>query len=190
LPPKANALATVYNRPIRNIAIFAQLVLQLDASYSANRAGHTATLLNSGDVLVTGGYAYAGIGMYSGDLASAELYRPATPSFARTVLDRRKRHGAGRRLTRRHPTTSLAPIPGNGWRRFVDVCEQPRPGGSIRPPGCGWRTNWQTFCFSAMRLAIQPISVVALFALAATNEDGGRRDENRRNCSIFLSLNS
>jgi hypothetical protein len=54
----------------------------LAGDMTVNRAGHTATLLNNGDVLLTGGYAYAGIGMYTGDLASAELYHPASPSSA------------------------------------------------------------------------------------------------------------
>lgn len=49
---------------------------------TVNRAGHSATLLNNGDVLLAGGYAYAGIAMYTGDLASGEVYHPASPSSA------------------------------------------------------------------------------------------------------------
>jgi hypothetical protein len=43
---------------------------------AARRAGHTATLLTNGAVLITGGYFYGGIGSYSCCFASAELYRP------------------------------------------------------------------------------------------------------------------
>ena len=42
-----------------------------------SRSGHTATLLSNGKVLVTGG-------RYLGDVASAELYDPATGSFSPT----------------------------------------------------------------------------------------------------------
>ncbi len=44
----------------------------------APREWHTATLLNSGDVLLTGGLAYGGIGIYYGSTTSAELYHPAS----------------------------------------------------------------------------------------------------------------
>jgi hypothetical protein len=40
------------------------------------RAGHTSTLLLNGDVLITGGYSYAGIGMGSCCFKDAELYKP------------------------------------------------------------------------------------------------------------------
>jgi hypothetical protein len=39
-----------------------------------NRAGHTATVLKNGAVLLAGGYGFEGIGKYLGDFASAELY--------------------------------------------------------------------------------------------------------------------
>jgi hypothetical protein len=42
------------------------------------RAGHTATLLPSGQVLITGGW------NYSGNLAAAEVYDPATGRFSTT----------------------------------------------------------------------------------------------------------
>ncbi len=40
------------------------------------REVHTATLLNDGKVLITGGVYYGGIGSFFGSLASAELYNP------------------------------------------------------------------------------------------------------------------
>jgi hypothetical protein len=51
---------------------------------TVSREWHTATLLKSGEVLITGGTAYGGIGMgiaiYYGSTASAELYHPASVS--------------------------------------------------------------------------------------------------------------
>lgn len=44
------------------------------------RTGPTATLLQNGDVLITGGEVYCGIGCYLGPTASAEIYHPeSTP---------------------------------------------------------------------------------------------------------------
>jgi hypothetical protein len=40
------------------------------------RAGHTATVLKDGRVLITGGYGYAGIGAYNGNFSTAEIYTP------------------------------------------------------------------------------------------------------------------
>jgi Galactose oxidase, central domain len=48
------------------------------AEMSARRAGHSATALNDGTVLVAGGYLYEGIGRGSCCFASAELYVGAT----------------------------------------------------------------------------------------------------------------
>ena len=40
------------------------------------RAGHTATVLKDGRVLIAGGYGYAGIGAYLGAFSTAEIYTP------------------------------------------------------------------------------------------------------------------
>jgi hypothetical protein len=45
-------------------------------SMAARRGGHTATLLATRQVLVTGGYFYAGMGVHSCCFASTELYEP------------------------------------------------------------------------------------------------------------------
>lgn len=48
-------------------------------SMTERREWHTATLLKSGDILLTGGMAYGGIGIFFGSLATAELYHPGLP---------------------------------------------------------------------------------------------------------------
>jgi galactose oxidase-like protein len=45
-------------------------------SMNAARTGPQATLLKNGEVLITGGFSYCGIGCFHGSLASAELYHP------------------------------------------------------------------------------------------------------------------
>jgi hypothetical protein len=45
-------------------------------SMTAARGSHTATLLKDGRLLVAGGVAYGGIGIFWGSLASSELYTP------------------------------------------------------------------------------------------------------------------
>jgi hypothetical protein len=54
---------------------------------NARRAGHTATLLLDGTVLLTGGYGYGGIGVYLGNFSSAELYIPPVPVPAPIVTE-------------------------------------------------------------------------------------------------------
>jgi uncharacterized protein (TIGR03437 family) len=44
---------------------------------SEKREVHTATLLRDGRVLIAGGVAYGGIGIFLGSLVSAEIYTPA-----------------------------------------------------------------------------------------------------------------
>jgi hypothetical protein len=46
-------------------------------SMTVDREVHTATLLNDGRVLLTGGVRYGGIGLFYGPSASAELYTPS-----------------------------------------------------------------------------------------------------------------
>ena len=43
---------------------------------NVDRTEPTATLLQNGDVLVTGGYRYCGIGCFNGSTATAEIYHP------------------------------------------------------------------------------------------------------------------
>jgi len=53
------------------------------------REVHTATLLNDGRVLITGGVSYGGIGIFFGSTASAELYVPRLLVPASVVTDLR-----------------------------------------------------------------------------------------------------
>jgi hypothetical protein len=57
------------------------------ANMSARRAGHSATALNDGTVLVAGGYLYEGVGQGSCCFISAELYVGATVSGNATSPD-------------------------------------------------------------------------------------------------------
>ncbi len=95
-----------------NFSAFAQAVGTFAATGSMNvaRAGHTATLLGSGRVLIAGGY------NDSGALNSAEIYEPSTGTFTRTgnMTIGRYGHGAtlladGRVLIAGGVTSSLDP---------------------------------------------------------------------------------
>jgi hypothetical protein len=56
------------------------------STMGASRGGHTATLLNDGRVLMTGGVGYGGIGVFYGSAGTAELYTPPTLIPTPTLL--------------------------------------------------------------------------------------------------------
>ena len=55
-------------------------------SMQKGREGHTATLLKDGRVLLTGGVFYQDVGIFQGSLDSADLYTPAVPAMAVSVV--------------------------------------------------------------------------------------------------------
>jgi hypothetical protein len=57
-------------------------VFSSTGSMIARRELHTATVLNDGRVLITGGLYYGGIAAFYGSLSSAEIYTPTTPIAA------------------------------------------------------------------------------------------------------------
>jgi large repetitive protein len=69
------ASAEIYNPVTGTFAATGNMV--------SRRGGHTATLLTSGKVLITGGYFYGGIGISSCCFADAELYTPLVPAARR-----------------------------------------------------------------------------------------------------------
>lgn len=101
---------------------------------AAAREGHTATLLEDGRVLIAGGVAYGGIGIFFGTLSGAELYRPDVLVPAPTLLAlARDSHGQGAIL---HAGTSyvVAPDDPAAADDEVDIlCSGLSPAGVIPP---------------------------------------------------------
>jgi hypothetical protein len=85
------------------------------------RGGHTATLLNSGAVLIAGGYCFAGIGAFCGTFASVELYAPSVMVPAPTLFalspdgrgDGAILHAGTRRVTSRRAIAGEVPTADN-----------------------------------------------------------------------------
>ena len=95
----AGGTTTLSGTPVRATAELydpATGTFNLTGDMNSPRAGHTATLLADGRVLIAGGDSQAGGAFGESDLASAELYDPTTGTFAvtGTMLAARRGHTA------------------------------------------------------------------------------------------------